>query len=93
VADLDEPAVLERAERLAHGDAAGADVARELPLGRQLVTALEGSIVDRALEVRDDLLVDSRHAHRRRHGARHSRPKRERSQAGGRARNVATSSA
>src|SRR5881409_3098317 len=57
---LDEAAVLESAERLPHGHAAGAEFAHELALGRELVAVGEPSVVDRALDLRDDVLVDAR---------------------------------
>src|SRR5438093_717192 len=54
---LDEAAVLERAQRLPHGHAAGAELAHELTLGRELVAVREPSLVNRALDLRDDVLV------------------------------------
>src|SRR5207253_8265506 len=55
--DLDEAAMLERAQRLAHGHAAGAELAHELALGRSLVAMREPALVNRALDLRDDVLV------------------------------------
>src|SRR5207248_6802099 len=53
----DEAAMLERAQRLAHGHAAGPELAHELALGRKLVAMREPALVNRALDLRDDVLV------------------------------------
>ena len=66
---LEEPAMLERAERFTHRHAAGAEAAAELALGRKLVAALEAAVVDRALDVSDDVVVHARRADGRKHGA------------------------
>ena len=49
--------MLERAQRLAHGHAAGPELAHELALGRKLVAMREPALVNRALDLRDDVLV------------------------------------
>ena len=49
--------MLERAQRLAHGHAAGPELAHELALGRELVAMREPALVNRALDLRDDVLV------------------------------------
>src|SRR5262249_16069706 len=77
----DEAPQLQRAEGLAHGGAARVEVARELALGRQLLALAQASVVDRALDVADDLLVYSRRSDCAWHGARQCRLKRVRSQA------------
>ena len=61
--------MLERAERFTHRHAAGAEAAAELALGRKLVAALEAAVVDRALDVSDDVVVHARRADGRKHGA------------------------
>src|SRR5262249_48151702 len=65
--DLDETAVLERAQRFAHGHAARAELAHKLPLRGQLVTTREASLVNRPLDLRDDMLVYARCPYRSEH--------------------------
>src|SRR5438552_4612999 len=71
LAHLDEAAQLERAQRLADGDAARLEITGELALGRQLLTLPQPSLVDRAFDVSHDLLVHTRRPHAGWHGARH----------------------
>src|SRR4029079_7831380 len=77
---LDETAQLQRAQRLAHGDAAGLEVSGELALGRQLLALAQTALVNRAFDVGNNLLVYARRPAW--HGARHCRLKPGRSQAG-----------
>jgi hypothetical protein len=60
---LDEAAMLEGAQRFAHGDAAGGELAHQLALRRQLVALLQPALVDRTLDLRDDVLVHARRSH------------------------------
>ena len=61
--------MLERAQRFAHRDAARAEAATELALRRQLVPALETALVNRALDVSDDVVIHPWRADGRKHGA------------------------
>src|SRR5207249_9605008 len=54
-----------------------AEAAAELALGRKLVAARELSVVQRALDVRDDVMVDAWSAYGRQHGATLRRKERE----------------
>ncbi len=66
---FEQAAILERAQRFAHGDTTRAEAAAELALGRKFVAVLETAIVDGALDVRDDVVVHARCASGLKHGA------------------------
>jgi hypothetical protein len=66
---LEQATVLERLQRLAHGDATGAEAASQLALRRKLVAAREPSIVDGTLDVGDDVMVHAWRPDGRKHGA------------------------
>src|SRR5439155_22779049 len=78
---LEEPAVLERAQRFADGHATGAEAAAQLTLGRKPVAVRESSLVNRTLDVRDDVVVHARCADGGKHQWRNSPTKEWRSQA------------
>ena len=56
--DLDEPAALQRAQRLPHRGAADHELLGQIALGRQAVAGLEPALGDQLLDLADDLLVD-----------------------------------
>ena len=56
--DLDEPAALQRAQRLADRGAADPELLGQVALGRQPVAGLEPALGDQLLDLADDLLVD-----------------------------------
>jgi uroporphyrinogen decarboxylase len=67
VTDADQPPVLQDPQRLAQRHAAGPELPHQLPLGRQLVAALEPPFEDRPLDLGDDVLVHAGHADRGEH--------------------------
>src|SRR2546422_2109525 len=69
VAHVDQATMLERAERLAHGHAAGAELTHQLALGRQAIAATKASIEDRSFDLLDDVLVNAWRTNRAEHGA------------------------
>src|ERR1700730_4442970 len=56
--DVDEPAALQRAQRLAHRGPADAEPLGQLPLRRETVARGETAIGDQGLDLADDFLVD-----------------------------------
>jgi hypothetical protein len=58
MAALDQPHLLEHAQRIAHGAAAGAEEIGQLALGRQPVPRLDAPLRDQGFDLRDDLVVD-----------------------------------
>jgi hypothetical protein len=62
VTDLDETAMLERAQRLTHRHPAGLELEHHLPLGGEPVAAAQAALEDGLLDLLDDVLVHARRA-------------------------------
>ena len=69
---MNEPARLEHAEGVAHGDARDAKALRELALRLEAIAGLELAVEDRALDLRDDLAGRASLADRREGDAAHA---------------------
>src|SRR6266511_1630683 len=63
-ADLDQAVRLEHPQCVANGDAAHAELLRQITLGRELIAGAELSFLDRPLDLLDDVRGDSTRADR-----------------------------
>src|SRR5262245_9162286 len=69
VAHVDQATMLQGAERLADGHAAGPELTHQLALGRQAIAAPQTSFEDRRLDLLDDVLVNAWRTDGAEHGA------------------------
>ncbi|OLB11873.1 MAG: hypothetical protein AUH18_05305 [Candidatus Rokubacteria bacterium 13_2_20CM_69_10] len=59
MAHVDQATMLEGAQRLANGHAAGPELTHQLALGGQAITAPQPSFEDRRFDLLDDVLVNA----------------------------------